>query len=160
MEAIKTENEKELRSYFIKEPDMLHFETPLGSWLHIATRKGKNQIAIMLVDLGIDVNAKMGPAMGTPINVAASEGNEELVRFLLSKHAELDVSEPEKNPLFSAIHNGHKDIVKILLDAGIDSSAAYTGDTMKNMDAIAFAKEWGRIEIVELLENHLKSTSK
>lgn len=34
--------------------------------------------------------------------------------------AELDISEPERNPLFAAIYGGHKLIDDILLSRGVD----------------------------------------
>lgn len=57
-----------------------------------------------------------------------------------------------RNPLFGAIHGGHTDVAKLLIESGIDTAANYTGENMTNMDALAFAKEWGRSEIVALLE--------
>lgn len=69
----------------------------------------------------------------------------------MSRGAELDISEPDRNPLFAAIYGGHKDIVKFLLDSGIYASVRYTGDNIKNMDAYDFAIERGQKEIAEML---------
>ena len=66
-----------------------------------------------------------------------------------------DVSEPTRNPLFGAIHGGHTAIAKLLIDNGIDTSVSYTGENMTGIDAMAFAREWGRSDIVELLEERL-----
>lgn len=66
----------------------------------------------------------------------------------------MDISEPDRNPLFAAIHAGHKNIVELLLKTGIDTTVKYTGKSMKDMDAIAFAYEWGRKEIAEMIKEH------
>ncbi len=133
--------------------EVLNMSTPLGSWLHIAARTGQIEVARKLVEIGIDVNSTGGAAGGNALNIAASEGHLELVNFLIDHGAELDVSEPERNPLFAAIHNGHFDVAESLIKHGIDTSVRYTGETMVDMDAIAFAEEWGRKEIKALLES-------
>ena len=38
----------------------------------------------------------------------------------------------------------------------IDTQVKYTGDSMKGMDALAFAREWGRTDIAELLTSSEK----
>jgi len=53
--------------------------------------------------------------------------------------------------LFAAIYGGHMDIVRFLIESGVDAHVKYTGEFMKNMDAVAFAREQGQIEIAELL---------
>jgi ankyrin repeat protein len=98
------------------------------------------------------VNARGGTFGGSPVNLAAGYGQPHIVRALLAAGAELDVSEPERNPLFSAIHGGHLEIVKFLIERGIDYRVRYTGESMKDMDALAFARERGQTEIADYLE--------
>ena len=138
------------------EPRLLNLSTPLGSWLHIATRNGQESIARLLVRMGIDVNVKGGPSGKSPLNVAAYEGNADLVSFYLKSGAKMDISEPDRNPLFAAIHGGHKHIAEILLRAGIDTEVRYTGRTMRDMDAIEFANEWGQDEIASIVRSYRK----
>lgn len=61
------------------------------------------------------------------------------------------MSESERNPLFSAIHGGHIDIVRFLVEAGIDHRVRYTGSSMQDMDACAFARERGQVDIAVFL---------
>ena len=75
-------------------------------------------------------------------------------RFFSIMAQALDVSEPERNPLFGAILKGHTGIAKLLVDRGIDINVQYTGESMKDMDALAFAREWGRSDIAEYLLAH------
>ncbi len=65
----------------------------------------------------------------------------------------MDVTAPERNPLFAAIYGGHASVAEQLIRNGIDIHAAYTGANMRNMNAMAFAKEWGRRAIVDMLES-------
>ena len=85
--------------------------------------------------------------------LAASKGHLEVVEYLLQRGVEMDVSEPESNPLFSAIYGGYKDIVTILIEHGIDTQINYTGERMTGMDAVAFALERGQTEIAELISS-------
>ena len=64
----------------------------------------------------------------------ASEGEIGIVEYLFNKGAILDVGDPNRNPLFSAIYGGHLDVVKYLVQNGIDITVKYTGDTMKDME--------------------------
>jgi ankyrin repeat protein len=125
--------------------------TPFGTCLHVAASFGKLDIVKRLVEMGADVNAYGGTADGGPLHRAASDGHLDVVQYLLGRGAALDVSEPERNPLFGAIYGGHTAIAKLLVDSGIDTKISYTGEWMKNMDALAFAREWGRTDIAELL---------
>jgi hypothetical protein len=133
------------------EKARLHMMTPFGTWLHVAAAHGQLEILKLLLDLGIDINTYGGISGGGPLNEAASEGHIEIVAYLLSKGAKLDETEPEKNPLFSAIHGGHVAIAKLLIDKGIDTTVKYSGPSMSNMDALAFAQERGQDEIAKML---------
>jgi ankyrin repeat protein len=125
--------------------------TVFGTWLHVAASHGKLEILKRLIDMGADVNRRGGVFGGTALNDAASSGHKDVVEYLLSKGAILDISEPMGNPLFGAIYGGYTDIAKLLIERGIDTSVKYTGKSMQNMDALAFAREWGRSDIVEIL---------
>lgn len=63
----------------------------------------------LFLEGGMDVNAGGGAALG----LAAGRGQIEMVKFLLSKGAK-----PSSNALQYARTRGHKDIEKILVDAG------------------------------------------
>ena len=63
----------------------------------------------LFLDAGMDVNAGGGAALG----VAAGRGQIEMVRLLLSKGAK-----PTSNALQFARTRGHKEIEKILVEAG------------------------------------------
>ena len=137
-------------------PEFINQLTPFGTWLHVAASQGKIEIVELLLNLGMDINTRAGVYNGGAINEAATEGNFNVVKYLLSRGAKLDVSEPTRNPLFGAILSGDKDIVKLLLDSGIDASVRYTGEYMKNMDAYDFAIERGQKEIAKMLEPYRK----
>lgn len=126
---------------------------PFGSWLHIAASYGQRQIAEWLLAQGMDVNQKAGVFESGPLAEAVSAGHLDVVKCLLEHGAILDTSEPVGNPLFGAICSGHEDVAKFLIEYGIDTSVKYNGPNMRDMDALAFAKEWGQSEIISLLES-------
>lgn len=133
--------------------ELLNFMTPFGTWLHVASSEGKLEIVKKLVELGSDINRRGGAYDGGALNEAASKGHLEVVKYLLSCKADMDVSEPERNPLFGAISNGHADIARLLIQSGIDTTVKYSGSSMNNVDAITFAREQGQNEIVNFLEH-------
>ncbi|MBL8441052.1 MAG: ankyrin repeat domain-containing protein [Betaproteobacteria bacterium] len=63
----------------------------------------------LFLDAGMDVNEGAGAALG----LAAGRGRLDMVKFLLSKGAK-----PTSNALQYARTRGHKDVEKVLVDAG------------------------------------------
>ncbi len=133
------------------EEGRLDMMTPFGTWLHVAAKCGCLEIVQGLVAMGADINQRGGTFGGTAINLAAGYGQSDVLRFLLDHGAELDVTESERNPLFSAIQGGDLEIAKMLIDHGIDTLVSYTGPSMKGMTALGFARERGQKDIAEFL---------
>lgn len=152
--AIRSGQTEEVIRLIESDDQQLHAIGPFGTWLHFAAHEGNLELVTYLARNGCDINIKAGLFGGTPINEAANYGRLEVVRYLLQAGAVLDTSEPEQNPLFGAIYAGHLEVVKLLLAHGIDASVRYTGPNMKNMDAIAFARERGQTSIAEFLAAH------
>lgn len=71
--------------------------------------EGDKTAVQLFLDAGMDVNSGGGAALG----LAAGRGKTEMVKFLLAKGAT-----PTSNALQFARTRGHKDIEKILIDAG------------------------------------------
>lgn len=85
----------------------------------------------------------------TPLHVAASRGQDKVIKFLLGKGA--DVTGPtardEWTPLVFASYRGHVDAVKVLLEAGADP-------TSQGGNPIHYAGQRGHKEICRLLVEH------
>jgi uncharacterized protein len=150
-EAVKAGDIEQVRTLIGGSKERLGQMTPFGTWLHLAAKDGNLALVQCLISMGADVNAMGGTFGGTPINLAAGYGRIDIVRALIASSAALDVSEPVRNPLFSAIQGGHLEIVRLLIDCGIDYRASYSGESMKDMDALAFALERGQTEIANYL---------
>ena len=158
--AIKQGDKQRVACLIGDSKDILNMMTTFGTWLHVAAAHGQLEIVKYLVDIGADVNARGGTFNGNALNEAASDGYVEVVEYLLHRGAEMDVSEPERNPLFGAVHCGHIDIVRLLIENGLDPHVKYTGEYMTDMDALAFAHENGHAEIVEFLRTLSKKEEK
>ncbi len=150
--AIKNSNLQDLKSLIESFPSQIEVVTVFGTWLHVATSFNADiDIIKYLVKNGIDVNQKGGILGGSALNIAASNGMLDVVNYLLECGAKFDLSEPEKNPLFSAIYGGHSEIVKLFISHKVDILVKYSGNHMNEMDALAFARERGKIEIVDII---------
>lgn len=155
-EAIKKGNLMTVVEVIRSYPQLLNVMTTFGTWLHVAATAGNLEIVKKLVELGIDINQRGGTLKGSALDRAASEGHVPIVKYLLDAGAEVDVSEPERNPLFAAIYGGHLSVVEVLVENGIDLEIKYTGERMKEMDALAFALERNQLEIARFLQDKQK----
>ncbi|AOH56408.1 hypothetical protein ABE28_018775 [Peribacillus muralis] len=153
--AIKSGQLETLKNSLEKEPEMLTWVTPFGTWLHIAAAHGHLEIIKYLINAGIDTNAQGGTFSTNALERAATKGHLDIVEYLINQNVEIDTSESDRNPLFAAIYGGHLDIVKYLVQNGIDITVKYTGDTMKDMGAYEFAIERGQTEIAEYLKQKI-----
>ncbi len=151
--AIKSNDTNRLVSLLESDKSRLNMVTPFGTWLHVAARAGNLEAVKRLVEMGADINKRGGTFDAGPLNIAVSYGQYEIVRYLLSSGAELDVSEPYRNPLFGAIYHGDLAIAKMLVEHGIDWHMKYSGETMKDTDAISYARELGQLDITAYLES-------
>ena len=151
--AIKKSETQKVAQLIGTNTELLNMMTPFGTWLQVAASRGELDIVKKLIELGANINNLGGVYGGGALNEAASAGHIDIVSYLISCGADMDISEPERNPLFGAISNGHVDIAKRLIESGIDIDVKYSGESMKGMDALAFAREQGQEEIVKLIEN-------
>jgi len=132
---------------------ILNFKTPFGTWLHDAALHNRKNIIIYLISAGIDIDEQGGPFGGNALSEAVNKQNVEIIEYLLSLNIEIITSDSIKNPLFTAIYRGNIDIVKILINHGVNYKVAYTGDYAQNLDAEAFALERGEKEIANYLHS-------
>jgi uncharacterized protein len=149
--AIKRGDINEVKQLIGNDKEILNTMTALGTWLHVATAHGQLEIIKYLINAGIDVNAQGGTFSTNALERAATKGYLDIAKYLINQNVEIDTSEPSGNPLFGAIYGGHKDVVEFLVEKGIDISIRYTGESMKNMNAYEYAREFGQTEIAEYL---------
>lgn len=135
--AIKEGNSDEVANLIGDDESKLTMSTVFGPWLHLAASQGQFGVTKRLVAMGVDVNARGGVAEGTAFREAASEGHLDIVEYLLSCGAELDVAEPGRNPLFGAIYGGHKLVADFLLRSGIDPHVTYLLNNGKRRNALS-----------------------
>jgi ankyrin repeat protein len=91
----------------------------------------------------------------TPLHYAATGGHLEVMALLLEHHAFIDAESPNKTtPLMMAAHYGSAEAVKLLLEAGADT-------TMRNelgLTAMDFAHRANRKESAELIAAAVRRT--
>lgn len=149
------ENSMRAFSALLKAPDINpDLTSPLGDTaLMIAAFKANKPAVIALLAKGAAVNRQGW----TPLHYAAASGDNEIVKMLMDKSAQLDALSPNgTTPMMMAARNGHILTVKLLLDAGADASLK----NQRGMTAIDFASAGGFKDIVEGLTYRLKKAGK
>lgn len=133
-------------------PQILGANTPFGTWLQIAASYGQTEMVNYFIECDIDVNKSSDVIDGGPLGEACAKGYIDIVKILLEKGAVLDVSSAAKNPMFAAIYGDNIEVVKYLVDKGIDTKVTYAIGDIEECDAYEYARQYGRTEIAEYLK--------
>ncbi|KAL2181662.1 uncharacterized protein P884DRAFT_266089 [Thermothelomyces heterothallicus CBS 202.75] len=106
-------------------PHKKHLDAHGQTFLARACAKGEYEIAKQrLQERPEDINVA-DYAGNTPLQIAALNGYDDIVRLLVDAGCNLDcVNNDKDTPLIDAVENGHLDVVKILLDAGVNPRKA------------------------------------
>lgn len=153
VEAIKAEDCGAIKRLFHENPDQVSTFTPIGgqTWLGYAAQLGKLEAVKTLASVGLDVNQGDKHDGDKPLGSAAANNHYDVAAYLLRAGSAMDVSSSVRNPLFAAIVGRSPEIVRLLLQSGIDSKVRYTSETMKEMDAVAFALMRGEAECARII---------
>lgn len=155
-QAIK-KNELDTIKYLINNNDgLLDIVTTFGTFLHDASMYGMYDVAKYLVECGIDINKKGGVRDSSALTIAAFKGYKNIVELLYENGTHLDVSSFDRNPLIAAIYNGHLDVVRFLVEKGIDLKAYYAIGDLEKVDAYEYARQYGQTEIANYLKAKLE----
>ena len=91
--------------------------------LHDAALRGNQDMVRLLMDKGANPNV-VGEKGKTPLHLAAKNGHMDVVQLLIDGGADINKTDDEgRTPLAEA---GYTRLIKILLDAGADSTLCYT----------------------------------
>lgn len=102
-----------------------------------------------LLDTGIDVNVKRPGDQNTALIIAAGKGRMEVVNLLLSRGADVNVSNRNGwTPLMAAVSSGSYGIALLLLEKGADPNSKHT----YGWTALKLASQKGKEDIVKLLK--------
>ena len=112
-----------------------------------ALGKGNMKVVKKYVEAGVDVNATY--FAWAPIQMAATKGQFETVKYLTEKGADLDYVHPltKMTAFHLAAYDGHEKIVKYLAEKGADINKKMRAD----VDIIRIVKDTGNTKMVELL---------
>uniref|UniRef100_A0A7N8YH82 Caskin-2 n=1 Tax=Mastacembelus armatus TaxID=205130 RepID=A0A7N8YH82_9TELE len=123
--------------------------------LHLSAQYGHYEVSEMLLQNQSNP-CLMNKAKKTPLDLACEFGRLKVVQLLLSSNMVATLLEgeggcnsldlPSTTPLHLAARNGHKDIIKLLLKAGIDINLTTKAGTCLHEAAL-----YGKTEVVRLL---------
>jgi len=156
-EAMRSGALDTVRILLLEHPELRTYRPPSagGGWLHVAARYPHSEIVTFLLDEGFDVNEPGSLDGDYAVVRAADNGNYEVARLLLDRGGRMDTSASVRNPLFAAIVGQSPDVVRLLLERGIDASVRYNSETMTDMDATAFALWRGETKLAHIVALHL-----
>jgi hypothetical protein len=156
-DAISAGDRTEVRRLTESDPALLGKKPPFagGTWLHLAARWGNQGIVQMLVERGLSVDEPATLHGDLALVSAAHGGKLEAARYLLDQGSPMDTSASVRNPLFAAIVGQSPEVVRLLLERGIDATVRYSSETMTDMDATAFALWRGETELARIIALHL-----
>jgi len=106
----------------------------------------------LLISKGADIQAQENLQELTKLHMACRKGDKDVVKFLISKGAEVDRKNSSgQTPLWLAANYGHREIVELLINKGADIKEVSSKRSGHN--PLYIAARNGHREIVELLIN-------
>jgi cytochrome c len=94
-----------------------------GTALHWAIVNGHDEVAVLLIERGANVNVSTS-ALGTPLHSAAKAGNARVALLLLERGANVDARQGSGyTPLHLAAEQGQVEVLRVLIDHGADVRA-------------------------------------
>lgn len=97
--------------------------------LNEATRRGEATIMAQLLNAGADKNRYPGSSRRTVLHIAAYEGQDDAVRVLLMRQADIDPKDLiGDTPLADACIRGHVEIARMLVEAGASLTRTNSDD--------------------------------
>ncbi|TKI50948.1 ankyrin repeat domain-containing protein, partial [Lysinibacillus mangiferihumi] len=153
-DSIRNDDVKSLDNILIKYPELLNVPVYGNterneSLLHFAASREKKNTCLYLIDKGISVNI-VDCWYCTPLEYAAGQGDIEWVKKLMSINAWVDGDcRGIITPLISAVIEGHREIVKYLLDCGADINRLHR---RLNQTPLDLATVYGHQDIIALLK--------
>ena len=155
-QAIENHNITHVKELIKRNDGILDEVTPFGTFLHDVVAEGFYDIAECLIENGIDINKNGGAGDNSALTEAAFGGHIDLVKLLYENGAVMDVTSLARNPLFAAIYNNHFEVVKFLVEKGIDLSPSYGLGDYDSLNAYQYAKLYGRTEIANYLKERMQ----
>lgn len=145
MFAARNDNEQLLEFLLSKRANVLKQNKYGDTAIGLAALKGSLPIVRRLVAAGADIASRGWNAL----HYAAFSGHVDIVRFLVaSKGVVLDAPAPNRQTaLMLAAKNGHKEVVKILIDADADMDL----EDAQGNTALRLAVKAGNSEIADYL---------
>jgi ankyrin repeat protein len=128
-------------------------DRPLGDEFAVVISKGNLAALKELVEGGADPNTVIGEGMvaTTPLIKASWEGRRDIIKYLLSKGANVNAHNGDgQTALMQTVVRGFDDVVEVLLAAGADVKARDS----RGMTAFVLAADNAGLEIADVLIKH------
>ncbi|KAI1416701.1 putative ankyrin repeat protein [Hypoxylon sp. FL1857] len=122
-EAVERNDIDIVRMLLEKNADLNHPDDDEATLLMRAVQTGNTDLVSLLIQHGakVDLAEDSDDICKTPLSLAASLGNMEMVNLLLDKRADVNFcGAGSDSPLFSALYTNKPDIAKIFIDRGAD----------------------------------------
>lgn len=116
--------------------------------LVLATYRGNNEVAKLLITSGSDINGNT--KMGTPLMAAIVKGNDEIAKLLIANRADVNAADPNgTTALLYAVQFKNYEITSLLIKADAD----YNRKDNRGNSALDYAILADDDKLIEILKN-------
>ena len=152
-EFIRSGSVRETESILRSHPELINQHTYFagGTLLHYAAAESTSEVVKLLIDLGFDVNLKGKTYQDSALDSACCNGHLDNVKMLLQHGAKIVRAQSHTDPLFGAIIGRSPDIVRLLIENGVDPNKRHTLGSGAIVDAHDFAVMRGELECASVI---------
>lgn len=147
---IKNSDIESINYEFKRNVGLINIVTEQGSLLNAALKYNNKQLAMNLINMGIDINKFNGVELLSAIEMEQNE----IANILLNNNISIRKYSPKVNPLFYAVAKGNNYIAEKLLRSRKDLLIVYSNEFIRECDILKWSIRCKNDEFLSIMEKN------
>ncbi len=152
LDCIKNNDIESIKSEFKINSDLINIVTEHGSLLNAAIKCNNEQLAMSLINMGIEINKFNGVELLSAIEMQQNE----IANILIENNITIRKYSPKVNPLFYAVAKGNNYIAEKLLRSRKDLLRVYSNEFVNECDIVKWSIRCKNDKFLSIIRNNVR----